>query len=96
LYDSLNVGSSFPELDGIPLGFVRNLLLARDLKINIRKRAIANFFEWDRLHQAAGGQSQALGKLDDKLYTSLIISPLSKVPVCTRSRARALLNGSPP
>ncbi|TEB16313.1 hypothetical protein FA13DRAFT_1650797, partial [Coprinellus micaceus] len=61
LYDSLNVGSSFPELDGIPLGFVRNLLLARDLKINIRKRAIANFFEWDKLHQAAGGQSQALG-----------------------------------
>ena len=49
LYVSLNVQMKFPELDGISLDFVRTLLLARDLKINIRKRAIGSFFEWDKL-----------------------------------------------
>jgi hypothetical protein len=61
LYSSLNVRDSFPELDGIDLDFVRILLLARDLKINIRKRAIGSFFEWERLDQAVGGKHQALG-----------------------------------
>ena len=37
LYVSLNVQMKFPELDGISLDFVRTLLLACDLKINIRK-----------------------------------------------------------
>lgn len=36
--------------------------MARNLKINIRKRAIGSFFEWDRLDQAVGGQSQTLGR----------------------------------
>ena len=49
LYISLNVADSFPEIKGLPLDFVRTLLLARDLKINIRKRAIGTFFEWDKL-----------------------------------------------
>ena len=61
LYASLNVHESFPELDGIDLEFVRTLLMARDLKINIRKRAIASFFEWDKLDQAAGGRDAAIG-----------------------------------
>jgi hypothetical protein len=61
LYASLNVHESFPELHGIDLGFVRLLLMARDLKINIRKRAIGSFFEWDKLDQAVGGKQQALG-----------------------------------
>lgn len=61
LYASLNVQDSFPELTGINLEFVRTLLLARDLKINIRKRAIGSFFEWDRLDQAVGGRDQAIG-----------------------------------
>ena len=62
LYASLNVHESFPELEGIDLEFVRTLLMARDLKMNIRKRAIGSFFEWDKLDQAAGGRDQALGE----------------------------------
>ncbi|KAH0832248.1 hypothetical protein J3R83DRAFT_13222, partial [Lanmaoa asiatica] len=61
LYASLNVGDKFPELQDINLDFVRTLLLARDLKINIRKRAIGSFFEWDKLDQAVGGAQKALG-----------------------------------
>ena len=61
LYTSLNVTDVFPEIEGLPLDFVRMLLLARDLKINIRKRAIGTFFEWDKLDQAAGGGEQPLG-----------------------------------
>ena len=56
LYVSLNVTESFPEVKGLPLGFTRTLLMARDLKINIRKRAIGTFFEWERLDRAAGGR----------------------------------------
>ena len=62
LYASLNVSNSFPEIQGLPLEFVRILLIARDLKINIRKRAIGTFFEWDKLDRAAGGRDQALGE----------------------------------
>lgn len=61
LYSSLNVESIHPELLGAPRDFVHLLLLARDLKINIRKRAGANFMEWDRLGQACGGAGAALG-----------------------------------
>jgi hypothetical protein len=43
------------------LEFVRTLLIARDLKINIRKRAIASFFEWDKLDRAVGGKANPLG-----------------------------------
>ena len=59
---SLNVHDSYPELQGMSLEFVRTLLLARDLKINIRKRAIASFFEWDKLDGAMGGKANPLGK----------------------------------
>ena len=61
LYASLNVRDKFPELKGIHLDFVCTLLLARDLKINIRKRAIGSFFEWDKLDRAVGGAQKALG-----------------------------------
>ena len=61
LYVSLNIQESYPDLKGMNLDFVRTLLMARDLKINIRKRAIGSFFEWDRLDQAVGGRSQTLG-----------------------------------
>ena len=61
LYISLNVADTFPEIQGLPLEFIRTLLLARDLKINIRKRAIGTFFEWDKLDRAAGGRDQPLG-----------------------------------
>lgn len=62
LYASLNIHESYPQLTGVSLDFVRTLLMARDLKINIRKRAIGSFFEWDRLDQAVGGRHQPLGK----------------------------------
>ncbi|KAI0707020.1 hypothetical protein C8Q76DRAFT_629548 [Earliella scabrosa] len=61
LYASLNVPDEFPQLQGLPLPFVQTLLMARDLKINIRKRAIGSFFEWDKLDRAAGGRDQPLG-----------------------------------
>ncbi|KZP33320.1 hypothetical protein FIBSPDRAFT_882069 [Athelia psychrophila] len=61
LYASLNVHEDFPELAGVDSDFVRILLLARDSKINIRKRAVGSFLEWERLDQAVGGKNQALG-----------------------------------
>lgn len=62
LYASLNVSDTFPELDGLSLDFVRTLLLARDLKMNIRKQAIANFLEFDKLDRAVGGKQNPLGE----------------------------------
>jgi hypothetical protein len=62
VYASLNIDTSFPELQSLPYDFVRSLLLLRDLKINIRKRAIANFFEYDKLDRAAGGKDAPLGE----------------------------------
>ena len=61
LYASLNVHDKFPELKGVNLEFVQILLMARDLKINIRKRAIGSFFEWDKLDRAIGGKEKMLG-----------------------------------
>lgn len=61
LYASLNVQEQFPQLEGVPLEFVRTLLMAWDLKINIRKRAIGSFFEWDKLDWAVGRRDWALG-----------------------------------
>ncbi|EED83625.1 predicted protein [Postia placenta Mad-698-R] len=49
------------DFGNISLEFVRLLLMARDLKINIRKRAVGSFFEWDRLDQAVGGRHNPLG-----------------------------------
>ena len=63
LYASLNVHDAFPELVDVDLEFVRTLLMARDLKINIRKRAIGSFFEWDKLDQATKGRHQLLGQI---------------------------------
>jgi len=61
LYTALNITESFPELEGVGFEFVQMLLLARDLKINIRKHAIGSFFECDKLDQAVGGRAQPLG-----------------------------------
>lgn len=69
LYASLNVHDSFPELEGMSLDFVRTLFLARDIKINIRKRAIASFFEWDKLDSAVGGKANPIGENE---YISLV------------------------
>ncbi|KAJ8095471.1 hypothetical protein PM082_023241 [Marasmius tenuissimus] len=61
LYTSLNIDHQFPELKDIPLEFLHNLLLARDLKLTIRKKAIGTFYEWDRVDGAIGGVNEALG-----------------------------------
>ncbi|EIW84350.1 hypothetical protein CONPUDRAFT_50174 [Coniophora puteana RWD-64-598 SS2] len=61
LYTSLNVSGKFPELADVDLEFVTTLILARDLKINIRKRAVGSFFEWEKLDRAVGGNEQILG-----------------------------------
>ncbi|KAH6890083.1 hypothetical protein BKA70DRAFT_1120762 [Coprinopsis sp. MPI-PUGE-AT-0042] len=58
LYASVNIAEAFPGLEGLQLKFVRGLLMARDMKISIRKRAIGNFFEWDKLKQASGGRTK--------------------------------------
>ncbi|KAI9455389.1 hypothetical protein HD554DRAFT_2240444 [Boletus coccyginus] len=71
-YVSLNVGDKFPELQDINLDFVWILLLACDLKINIRKWAIESFFEWDKLNWAIGGMQKTL-----ELYNSSWSIPLS-------------------
>lgn len=78
LYASLNVHDSFLELEGMSLDFVRTLFLARDLKINIRKRAIASFFEWDKLDSAVGGKANPIGK-QIVLLTFYVLKILSKV-----------------
>lgn len=61
LFSSLSIGDGFPDLCGFPLPFVQTLILARDLKRNIQMRAVAAFFECDRLDQAVGGKEEALG-----------------------------------
>jgi hypothetical protein len=74
LYSSLNVQDAFPELHGIDFEFIQTLLMARDLKINIRKRAIGSFFEWDKLDQAVGGREEALGTFISSSYHIFIKS----------------------
>lgn len=61
LFESLNIGEGFPDLRGFPMQFVQTLVLARDLKRNIQMRAVAAFFEFNRLDQAVGGREEALG-----------------------------------
>ncbi|KAG2056567.1 hypothetical protein BDR06DRAFT_981299 [Suillus hirtellus] len=73
LYSSLNVHDRFPELQGVNLDFIRTLLMAWDLKMNVHKHAIASFFEWDKLDRAVGGAQQALGtKLHQHTYNAIV------------------------
>ncbi|KAK7062073.1 hypothetical protein R3P38DRAFT_2494733 [Favolaschia claudopus] len=61
LYGSLNIHDTYPELRGLPLEFTQTLLLMRDLKINIRKRATGSFMEWETLDRAVSGRREPLG-----------------------------------
>ncbi|KAJ7583725.1 hypothetical protein C8J56DRAFT_1094564 [Mycena floridula] len=61
LYASLNIESEFPELKGVDAEHLILLFLARDLKVNIRKRAVGSFLEWERLDQSVGGRQQTIG-----------------------------------
>ncbi|KAJ7828627.1 hypothetical protein B0H13DRAFT_1916981 [Mycena leptocephala] len=65
LYASLNISGSFPELENLPRAFVHTLLILHDLKVVIRRRAIASFQEWEALDRAVGGRREPLGT---KLY----------------------------
>ncbi|KAJ7587929.1 hypothetical protein C8J56DRAFT_1049993 [Mycena floridula] len=60
LYSSLNVVAEFPELVGLDLDYVKNILLAHDLKMSIRKRAVGTFWEWERLDQSVRGKHQTI------------------------------------
>ena len=63
-YSTLNVPHAIPEFTNVNITFVQTLFLARDLKMNIRKRAIDSFLEWDKLDQAVGGYGgQPLGSM---------------------------------
>ncbi|KAK7005995.1 hypothetical protein R3P38DRAFT_2556384 [Favolaschia claudopus] len=61
LYGSLNIQDTFPELRNLPLEFTQTLLVMRDLKINIRKRATGSFMEWETLDRAVSGRREPLG-----------------------------------
>ncbi|KAF7326957.1 hypothetical protein MVEN_02589900 [Mycena venus] len=65
LYASLNISGSFPELADLPRAFVHTLLIVHDLKIVIRRRAVASFQEWEALDRAVAGRREPLGT---KLY----------------------------
>ena len=70
LYASLDVVNEFPQLHGISLKFLRTLLLARDLKMKIRTKAVGSFFEWERLDRAVGGRNIPLGK---SIFQTLLV-----------------------
>jgi hypothetical protein len=61
LYTSLKIPGDFENGQGIGREYLQTLLLARDLKVNIRQRAIASFFELDKLNQAIGGKQNPIG-----------------------------------
>lgn len=61
LYSTLNIGVNFPQLTGVPMVFLQTLLLAREVKLKIRRRALGVFFEMDRLDRAVGGKQAPLG-----------------------------------
>ncbi|KAJ7923347.1 hypothetical protein B0H13DRAFT_1602762, partial [Mycena leptocephala] len=65
LYASLNISGSFPELADLPRAFAHTLLIVHDLKIVIRRRAIASFREWEEPDRAVAGRREPLGT---KLY----------------------------
>ena len=95
LYISLNIQESYPDLLGVGLDFVRTLLMACDLKVNICKRAIGSFFEWDRLDQAVGRRSNPLSMFLflDFSHLCLILKP-SQEPSFINIHGRPSPNGS--
>ncbi|KAJ7878978.1 hypothetical protein B0H14DRAFT_3774904 [Mycena olivaceomarginata] len=61
LYGSLNIHEGIPELRGLPLAFVTLLMTMRNLKMEIRRRAINSFKELATLRRAVAGQREANG-----------------------------------
>ncbi|KAJ7142115.1 hypothetical protein C8R43DRAFT_892278 [Mycena crocata] len=85
LYASLNIQKAFPELQDLPLEFVRTLLIMRDLKINIRSRAVGSFHEWENLDRAVRGHREALGT---KLHQSTRKAISKRQPALLRAIAK--------
>ncbi|KAL0573133.1 hypothetical protein V5O48_008821 [Marasmius crinis-equi] len=67
LYTSLNIPRNHPSLANIPLEYIHTLLLARDLKYEIRKRAISTIQEYEQIDRAVGGAHEALGTRSHQL-----------------------------
>ncbi|KAL0567593.1 hypothetical protein V5O48_014405 [Marasmius crinis-equi] len=67
LYTSLNIPQNHPSLANVPLDYIHNLLIARDLKYDIRKRAISTIQEYEQIDQAVGGAHEALGTRSHQL-----------------------------
>ncbi|KAF7298675.1 hypothetical protein MIND_00814700 [Mycena indigotica] len=65
LYASLNISKIYPELQGLSPEVAHLLLMMRDLKISIRRKAVGSFQEWETLDQAVSGRREPLGT---KLY----------------------------
>ncbi|KAJ7827440.1 hypothetical protein B0H13DRAFT_1917602 [Mycena leptocephala] len=82
LYASLNISTAFPELRNLPLEFVRTLLMMRDLKMNIRKRTVGSFQEWEMLDRAVSGRREPLGT---KLYQMTRKAITRRQPALTRA-----------
>ncbi|KAF7293403.1 hypothetical protein MIND_01117300 [Mycena indigotica] len=61
LYASLNISGIYPALEGLPPEVARLLLMMRDLKISIRRKAVGSFQEWETLDQAVSGRREPLG-----------------------------------
>ena len=95
LYILLNIQESYLDLLRVGLDFIWTLLMARNLKVNIRKRAIGSFFKWDRLDQAVGRRSNPLGMFLflDFSHLCLILKP-SQEPSFINIHGRPLPNGS--
>ncbi|KAJ2914613.1 hypothetical protein MD484_g5799, partial [Candolleomyces efflorescens] len=96
LYASLNIHEAFPELKGVELEFVRCLLLARDIKMNIRKRAVGSFHEYDKLNQAQAGGGAPIGTKAHQYYRQSIAKRMPALrklirkfnDLCAQAKAR--------
>jgi hypothetical protein len=62
LYSTLNIHKDAPELQGLPLAFVRILHAARDLKAHIQDRGQKSIDELLNLRQAVAGQKEPSGE----------------------------------
>jgi hypothetical protein len=62
LYSSLNIHEAIPELRGLPLAFVTLLMTMRNLKMDIRRRAIHSFKELETLRRAVAGHKEPNGR----------------------------------
>ena len=98
LYVSMNVSEKFPELKDIDLNFIRMLLLACDLKINIHKWATGSFFEWDKLDQAVGEAQKTLSNmfLSHKQYLFISVQEQNSTSIHERPLPSNSLHWWPP